>query len=373
MSGERRYGNGAAEWTTPAECRDLHVDWAGYTGVWATNYFSPRTVCAFTRFWTETALQDHLIEAFRMIVRRLGPEPRFVGIDFMNEPFLGAVPPAAFEYGFLYPFYDRAARAVAEIAPRAIAFEEPQAGKNVAMTAPPPLPRSRPTAYAPHVYGPWDTGGDVLGEHRDRLIEANMRAARVEARAAGRPLWFGEFGILNSAQGGEESLSTIYGLADELLGGAAVWELWDPAYGPMRRDGSLIEPRATTIARAYPLRVGGRLRRVHFDRASSRLTVDWDQRKRAGETVLVLPALRYPGPLTVALGPGARVVSRTEGRLVVTAGPGARTVTVRPGASCPGVRQPPSPSALCTSRAASSSARRSPMRRPRSPSAWRTR
>jgi endoglycosylceramidase len=321
-------GNGAPQWATPAECEPLHVPLAQQTGAWAADYFSPRTVCAFTNFWATPALQDHLIEAYRMIARRLKDEPRFVGIDVFNEPFNGALAPGVFEHTALFPFYDRAAAAIHEIAPEAIVFEEPAVSKTVLATATPPLPDGPGRAYAPHVYGLWDLDPSSVVP-RDEVIEVTMRSSGNEAAIGERPLWFGEFGIFNGATGGEASLTHIFDLADELRAGAAVWELDDPSYGPLNRDGSLVMPRALTLARGYPLRVGGALEAVEFDAATSVLTVRWDQREGAGRTVLVLPALRYPGGVDVT-AENARVTRRGGGRLVLQAEPGAASVTVAP-------------------------------------------
>ena len=160
------------------------------------------------------------------------------------------------------------------------------------------------------------------------LIEVSMRLAANDARTGERPLWFGEFGIFNQAPGGEASLTRIYDLADELRAGTAVWELDDPNYGPVERDGTLIMPRALTLARAYPLRVGGTLDAVAFDAQTSTLDVRWTQADKAGDTVLVLPSMRYPGPLTITSSPGVEIVEREDGKLVLSAPPGPAQVSV---------------------------------------------
>jgi hypothetical protein len=251
-----------------------------------------------------------------------------VGIDLFNEPFNGALAPGVFEHTALFPFYDRAAAAIHEVAPRAIAFEEPAVSKTILATATPPLPDGPGRAYAPHVYGLWDLDPSSVVP-RDDVIEITMRSSANEAAIGERPLWFGEFGIFNGAEGGEASLAGIFDLADELQAGAAVWELDDPAYGPMNRDGTLIEARARTLARAYPLRVGGPLEEVSFDDATSELSVSWTQRRGAGRSVIVLPSIRYTGAVDVA-ATGASVVRRDGDRLVLRAAPGPASVTVTP-------------------------------------------
>jgi endoglycosylceramidase len=322
-------GNGAPRWAAPQECEAAHVPLSQPTGAWAADYFSPRTICAFTRFWLTPELQDHLIEAYRMIARRLRDDRRFVGIDLFNEPFNGALAPGVFEHTALFPFYDRAAEAIRDVAPDAIAFEEPAISKTVTGATMPSLPDGPGRAWAPHVYGLWDLNTSSL-QRRDEAIEVSMRSSGNEARIGERPLWFGEFGIFNGADGAETSMSLIYDLADELHAGTAVWELDDPHYGPMAKDGSLIVPRARTLARAYPLRVGGDLVRVEFDDATSELTVGWTQRPDAGRTVIVLPPLRYDAKPEVAAGEGVKVTRRGGGRLELSARPGPAEVTVRP-------------------------------------------
>lgn len=322
-------GNGNPQWAAPEQCEGAHVPLSQVAGAWAADYFSPRTLCAFTNFWTSTELQGHLIEAYRMVARRLGDDPRFVGIDLFNEPFNGLLPPATFEQAALFPFYDRAAAAIHETAPGAIVFEEPSVSKTITMAGTPELPDGPGRAWAPHIYGPWDFNTSSL-QRRDEMITVSMRSSGNEARIGDRPLWFGEFGLFNGAEGAEESMTLIYDLADELRAGTALWELDDPGYGPMNRDGTLLMPRALTVARGYPLRVGGTLDAVEFDSATSSLTVRWTQRAGAGRTVLVLPPLRYPGALSVATSEGVRVAGRPDGRLVLRAAPGAASVTVAP-------------------------------------------
>ena len=325
-------GNGAPEWAIPAECGPAtDVNWSEPTGTWAADYFSPRTLCAFTNFWRDAELQGHLIEAYRMIARRLGKERRFVGIDLLNEPFQALIPPAVFEYGVLFPFYDRAAQAIRAVDHDALVFQEPSNSKNVAMAAWPKLAfASEGGAWAPHVYGPWDASPSAP-QQRDELIRVSMQQSATEAELAGLPLWFGEFGVFNGAAGAEESMQLIYDTADELLAGTAMWELDDPSYGPKSSNGAFKMPRAHTVARGYPLRVGGALESVEFDSQTSALTVRWTQAGKGGDTVLVLPELRYPAALDVDAGPGVKVADREPGRLVLKAKRGARSVTVAPG------------------------------------------
>lgn len=325
-------GNGAPQWSAPAQCEQTHIPLSQYAGAWAADYFSPRTICAFTRFWADTALQDHLIAAYRMIATRLAGDPGVVGIDLFNEPFNGALAPGVFETAGLFPFYERAAAAIHAIAPQLIVFEEPSVSKTVFMAGVPQTPAADGNrAWAPHIYGPWDFNSSGP-QRRDEMIEVSMRASAQEAAAGERPLWFGEFGIFNGAEGAEQSMTRIYDLADELHAGTALWELDDPGYGPLRPDGSLIQPRARTVARGYPLRVGGTLDTVRFEDGTSRLTVSWTQSAAGGETILVLPSLRYPGALSITAGADVDVVAHEDGRLVLQAAPGSREISLAPAA-----------------------------------------
>jgi hypothetical protein len=212
--------------------------------------------------------------------------------------------------------------------PDALLFMEPASSKNVAMLAWPKLTPSAGGAWAPHIYGPWDFSQDAPQE-RDNLIELNMRQSALEAQLGGLPLWFGEFGVFNGSPGAEESMQLIYDLADEMLAGTALWELDDAGYGPKRGSGDFVMPRAMTVARPYPLRVGGRLGSVRFDSAQSRLELEWAQAEGAGETVIVVPELRYPS-FEATLGEGVSEVSREPGRLVVSAEPGERSLAITP-------------------------------------------
>lgn len=325
----RPLGNGAAAWTVAPACAALEaVDLAQLTGAWALNYLSPWSLCQFTSFWADRGLQERFARAWAEIARRLAGAPRLAGYDLMNEPFQGAFPPVVFEYGVLWPFYDRVAAAIRSVDPDAVVFEEPANYKNVHLpTAPPPGARAG-AVYAPHVYGLWDWS-DAFSR-RDELIALNMAWSGLEATLARVPLWYGEFGMRRSAPDAERSLTQIYDIADRQLAGTAYWEWSRGEYGPLRPDGSLDPRRALTLSRPYPARTGGALRSFSFDAADGVFSMRWRQVAGAGASEVVLPARRYGGGFTVDAGPGVGWTwDGARGVLVVEAEPGERRLTVR--------------------------------------------
>lgn len=314
-------GNGAPAWATYPECAGRHVDLASAAGTFAANYFSPFTVCQFTRFWTDPALQDRYAAALGEVARRIGGQSLLAGWDLMNEPYQGALAPGAFEAAFLFPFYARVTRAIRRHDPDGVVFLEPANSKNVHLPTASPLGTAPANAaYAPHVYGLWDAN-DAFTQ-REALVAANVALSVAEAKLARLPLWFGEFGMRRSAPRAEATLTQIYELADRHRAGAAVWEYASNDYGPLRADGTLEPARSRTVARPYPDRTAGTLRSFGFDGRT--FTMRW--RATAGETVVALPPLRFAGGYDVTLDAGSAV--REAGRLVVRAPAGERTLTV---------------------------------------------
>ena len=312
-------GNGHPAWTTYSECDGTHVDLASAAGTFAANYFSPFTVCQFTRFWADTAMQERYAAALAQVARRIGDHPRLAGYDVMNEPFQGAVPPAAFEVAALFPFYKRVTDAVRAVNPDALMFLEPANAKNVHLptaTAAAALPDG--SAYAPHVYGLWDAN-DAFTE-RAALVDANMAFSAAEADAMGVPLWYGEFGMRRSAPEAEATVTQIYERADEQRAGASVWEYARNEYGVLRADGSLDPARAATVARPYPARTAGSLSRFAYD--GERFELEWTATR--GRTLLALPG----EPFEIAERSAGLKITRTSAGMTVRAEAGPRRLVL---------------------------------------------
>ena len=217
-------------------------------GTFAANYFSPFTVCQFTRFWADADLQDALRRgAAPGRQARLGDDPRLAGL----RPDERAVPgrrarPGAFEATRAVPVLRAgdggAARAVD---PDAIVFVEPANAKNVH------LPTAHPARAARRRAPPTRRTSTGCGTPTTPSPSARRSSSANMALLArgGRASWACRSGTASSACAAARRTPRrrsrqIYDIADAHLAGAAVWEYARNDYGVLRADGTLDPARA---------------------------------------------------------------------------------------------------------------------------------
>ena len=318
------HGEGAPAWASNTNCPD--VDFASYTGSWATNYFSPVVVCAFTNFWLDRDLQDAYGEAWRALAAAVGENPRVAGYDLMNEPYQGLIPPAVFATQYLYPAQSRWISTIREVDGDAIGFFEPPNAKNVHLPTVPPTGLPDGVVYAPHLYGLWDASDD-LTESR-RLAQANFEYSTAEASVAGTPLWIGEWGVRAEGPGSGDFVRDVLDWSDAALAGSSYWE-YSPgnAYSPIGADG-VERPLLDALVRAYPWAVAGTIERFHYDAGTSAFELDWRQ-AATGVSIISAPARLYPDGVMVD-GVDKWSYDAEHGWLRITADPGAHRITVTP-------------------------------------------
>jgi endoglycosylceramidase len=315
------WGDGAPAWAGQTACPYVPV--GPVTGAWALDYLSPAVLCAFTQFWTDPALQAEYTTAWTAVARAVRDNARIAGYDLINEPSQGLLPPGVFESQYLYPSQARWLAAIQAVDRHAIGMFEVPNYRNVEVPDAPPTGLPPQAVFAPHNYGLWDDA-EQLSATRP-LADANAAWAAGQARAVGRPLWTGEFGVVASSPGATEFVRHVFDLADQDLAGLSYWE-YQGGYAPTEPDGRP-RPLLAALVRSYPVATAGDLGSVAWDSVHRTLTVTWTQRG-SGASVLAVPLALFPHGVRIT---GARPLGApSAGQLRVSARPGPVHLTVTP-------------------------------------------
>jgi len=326
--GPATWGNGMPAWMTYTD--GLPNPREPFPIYYLTN---PALQRAFENFWANrpgpdgVPLQEHYVEAARVLAERFRDEPYVLGYDAMNEPWPGADWTPCLtgcpdqELRLLAPFHQRFADAVRAGGAKQLVFGEPFVLFNFGQTDSVLPPAGAPDAgFSFHVY-PFDPSQNVLV----------MDRALAHAAQAGDALLATEWGATNDG-------AAIATTASELDGRLLPWIFW--AYNEnVIRDTTLPPtpanlrlPVVDALTRPHPIALNGTPTRLAFDPATRRLELAYDTRQPGGrrsawlETVLAMPAATYPTGYRVRVQ-GAAVTSRPNApRLELYALPKAATV-----------------------------------------------
>jgi hypothetical protein len=273
----------------PGQEVDGAPDWATLTDGAPCTPLVLTTLCAQTAtesFWQDAhvdgrGLQEWYLGALVEVSRALGFDRRLLGIELMNEPTPGTVPPPAFERLALWPFYRRMIAGLRAAGERRIIFFEPDILRDESDrdTGLPQRFSSDPDlVYAPHIYT------EVFSEPPQPVgaygpLQRSYAAAEAEAHAYDAPLLDGEWGGDTDGQGGswDRWLQENLELQDRHLVGGAFW-MWKQQPGfynwqVVEKDGALRSDslRAQLLALPHPDAVPGVLRSVSY--ANGRLVL----------------------------------------------------------------------------------------------------
>lgn len=300
-------------------------------------YFQdPGVQHAFDNFWanhpvpgTGKGVQDLYVEALAAVARRFRNEPAVLGIDVMNEPFPGsrcASPDPVkadcpeLEQQLLKPFYQKAARAINDAAPKILVFTEPfmlQGALGTPIRTPVAGNAGR-RGLSFHNYGP-------VKAVRDRVNDYVVSHATTAGAA-----------ILNTEWGYSNDPEAITGQADDFDTRFIPWLAWPRGAFeaivdeglPDRGNGNRLA-LLRAYARPYPEAVAGTPTSLGFDGASGTFTLRYSPRlpdgRRAAATLATeirLPKVQFPHGYKVDVI-GGRLISQ----------PGASVVRIRAMAS----------------------------------------
>lgn len=323
--------------TWPGNEVDGAPDWATLTDGVACTPLEATTACAQAaeqNFWDDATvdgrpLQQWYLQALRAVASAVSGSPALAGIELMNEPTQGALPPVAFEQTELYPFYRRMIAGLRRAGVDAPLWFEPSVLRDLDDDAVPEAARfsaDPQLVYAVHIYtdvfSPPMSASDP-----EAHLRTSYQAAAAEAAVFGTPWVDDEFGADASPQW-DRWISEEQSLQDEFLTGSGFW-LWKQqpdfyGWATVRPDGSLRRStlRAQLLSEPHVDAVPGRLLSTTW--AAGRLTSQvsgpgGDLLLWSGTQVLRGGPSLLPAPLTRVLLDGRPVPVTCQARSFSTA------------------------------------------------------
>lgn len=275
------------------------VGWDG-APAWATSFVGGLLTCtagsrelsvavqtSFSRFYANAlGVQDHLLNVWREVARRVARMPNVAGYDLLNEPNPGMTP-GVNDYAALRLFYTKAAAAIRRGEWDGGGWDKPIFFEPAVITGPlsVPGPLLKPAkvgnlVYAPHLYN--ESISILPGS-----IEKGFGNAAKAARRYGVPFFSGEWGWFGDSARDQSFIDRYAALEDTysskgMVGGT--WWQWKQACGDPHAVGSrghrppcagksiysdgLVTRSAAnlaTITRSYPRAAPGRLTFLRSD------------------------------------------------------------------------------------------------------------
>lgn len=226
-------GNGAPAWTCGGTVELLDP--------WMINYIQDTVAECYDRMYTDERLIEHFAEAHLAVIETLGDLPNFLGVEILNEPFIGTASPLRFDVEVLTPFYDAVyARIRAALGARLV-FAEPSIVKNLAALG---LLEQLPTeqaVYSPHLYDSRQELGTAY-DGSTAYLEHRFTVDGHEADLLKAPLWIGEWG--NPPDGDADArryIADFLNLANATYTGRAFWA-WESVPGRPAVAAALAQP-----------------------------------------------------------------------------------------------------------------------------------
>mgnify|MGYP000988587086 CR=1 FL=1 len=249
-------------------------------------------------------IQTHYLEAMVAVFRHLRGERGLLGLEIMNEPTYGSLPPPRFERQQMWPFNLRMIEGLRRDGERRMIWFGPNIMRDVV-----DLDSGRPErfsddgnlVYGPHVYtGTFNEGGPPE-------LEASYAAGIAEAKAYDAPMVDAEWGG-GSDEKAEMMRALKIELQDRFRVGSAFW-MWKQRPGfydwhTVNEDGSLRQDsmRAQQLSGPHADRVPGRIVSTGVEDGALRVRARGRGGKarlwsgtvvhRGGETLLDRPLIR---------------------------------------------------------------------------------
>jgi len=236
-----------------------------------------RAFATFFEIDDSSGLKREFIDAFALVAQRYADHPWVIGFEIFNEPEVGQ--------DQLDHFHPAAAAAARAVAPDKLVFFEPSVLRNVTDALPralAPFPVAG-AVYSPHVYTcVFQPNQTCFNNITFADLEPSVKAAQVEARSWGTPLFIGEFGCGPGSDACDRWMAGQAELHDRYLASDAFW-LWkeqsQASWGLHEWD-----PEAKTwterpqvvrwLSRVHLVRIAGDPARVEYDWETDRLTLE---------------------------------------------------------------------------------------------------
>ena len=261
-------------------------------------------LAAFKSFFeNKEGLQDAYAAMAAHVAKQAKSLPGVVGMELMNEPVLVGV-----DASLLDVFHEKIGKAIRKVAPSMPIYFEPNSLRNLVDTM--PVEKKYPLAnavYSPHIYT--QVFQDGWKSQDVAAIRGSVFNAQKEARKHGTHLFIGEFGNDPKLERGRRWLKEALALFDEVKASWAVWlyEEWSQgSWGLYDKSsdgkrGSLRQNFLQIIARPFPSRLAGRLKRLKWTPSRKELRVEFSEPLDVPH-VLTAPTAIYPKGVSVTCG-----------------------------------------------------------------------
>lgn len=241
-------GNGFPDWTV----HDGGVPFNQRTP-WNLNYFEPAVINSYNWFWKDMELQTRYIKMVNFLLSNF--DNNIVGIDVMNEPFLGTT--CSFEKSVLTYFYNQIHNMMIRGNYKARMFFEPMIYTSAGIPSALNFYPNLNGVYAPHYYDAFcHEGGNYDMAARWRL-KRSLDIKRQEANNFLSPLLFGEFGISPSIKNYLRYIKDFVTLANNI---SWCYYTYDRTalddFGIIDNDGKIL-PAGVMLQVIYPQRIAG--------------------------------------------------------------------------------------------------------------------
>lgn len=305
-------GNGAPYWavfTDGVEIGDYDFgDW------WFVQYLTPEVKNAFQNFYRyeepHRFLQDHFINAWLEIVKRVKDNPYVIGYEIMNEPHPGdgnLLKNKHFAQVQLWGLYDRAIKEIRKIDNDKWIFIEPEFFLATGFGMPSDLKKvidyriGEPRlVFAPHIYPPgMEAGGNY--SMLDKVVVNQWKENRkIDMERHQASLFCTEFGGKNDRpETSARYVSEFCDMLDEMRSGWAAWShdihemVGSVNYNLFYPDRSE-RPTFDPLVRAFPRATTGNLLSFKYDSKTYEFTMSYVNNTQIGPyTEILLPQRRY--------------------------------------------------------------------------------
>jgi len=157
---------------------------------WTVQNYAPNTTGmrqAVSDFWSNTTLQNHLIQVWVKLAQHFVNEPAIAGYDLLNEPWIySSTEPIRYTTA-VNTFYSRAVQAIRGVDQNHIIFLEP-ANINSAE-----LPTRKNIVWSPHFY-PLSFNPSYYPQNFTILENDFLAKYKMFQLEPNVPMWIGEFG-----------------------------------------------------------------------------------------------------------------------------------------------------------------------------------
>ena len=191
-------------------------------GVWYLNYLNKDVIASFDNFWKSEELQNHYLQSMFLLIKEFQDDKNVIGIDLINEPYLGSASNTFFEKKILPKFYKKLILEIQKIVPEKLIFYEPSSFCNGGLPSAMPKLNFKNLVYAPHFYDRTvDVDGIYNGE-KDKLLK-EIAFFVYDSRKFDIPLWIGEWGITKGTAHDDWFVGDILEIYDANLISSSFW------------------------------------------------------------------------------------------------------------------------------------------------------